>query len=235
MHPMTEITKEQYVKIDSTPWLEPDQSFSVLDVTVYADGEMHGGGSAYGQWFPRVLETLYTGKKFKNCFEWCSGPGFIGFSLLAHELIENLYLHDVYKPALYACQHTKKNLPSRLKNSIVETFHSEDISILSSDLKFDLIVSNPPHWDWTINPYAATIASHRICADDGWQIHKRFFDRIKLHLNDDGIILLQEATWSSGPDTFRSMIDNNGLEISRCFHVKQEPNYYFLEVRHKKG
>ena len=100
------------------------------------------------------------------------------------------------------------------------------------NLKFDLIVANPPHWDWTNETYISRLMSVRVCDDPAWSIHRDFFSTIKKNLSADGIILLQEQSWASGPDTFREMIESSGLKITRCFHAETTPEFWYLEVQH---
>lgn len=203
------------------------------DIVVQSDNEMHGGGSAFGQDYIPIIKEVYANRVFNNCFEWCSGPGFIGFSLLANGLINNLYLGDIFQPALYACEQTIKSLPEKYKNNTVETIHLDDIAVIPDTLKFDLIVANPPHWDWSQDTYISRIMSVRVCADNNWEIHNNFFRNIKKNLSTDGIILLQEQSWACGPETFRKVIEENGLQITRCFHNEDILDFWYLEVRHK--
>lgn len=222
-----------YKAITETPYLgETSQWVQIKDILVQSDNEMHGGGSAFGQDYIPVIQTVYPGRVFNNCFEWCSGPGFIGFALLANDLIKNLYLGDIFKPALYAAEQTIKSLPERYSTSHVQTIHMSTPAEIDSSLKFDLIVANPPHWDWTQETYISRLMSVRVCDDPGWSIHRDFFANIKKNLADDGIILLQEQSWASGPDTFREMIDAAGLKITRCFHAETTPEFWYLEVQH---
>ena len=43
--------------------------------------EMEGGGTTYGVDYATVLQEKYPFKSFNKVYEWCSGPGFIGFDL----------------------------------------------------------------------------------------------------------------------------------------------------------
>jgi 16S rRNA G1207 methylase RsmC len=44
--------------------------------------------------------------KQRRAFEWCCGPGFIGFSMLGHGLCESLCLSDINAAAVSSCQYT---------------------------------------------------------------------------------------------------------------------------------
>ena len=50
--------------------------------------EMDGGGSTQYKDFLTYFKS--TGKTYKNCFEWCSGLGAIGFSLLDAGICESI-------------------------------------------------------------------------------------------------------------------------------------------------
>lgn len=230
LHPLTQPAKIDYRNIDTIPMLEPE--FKVNDIQVWCDGEMYGGGNNFGQEYVPVLRTLFPEKTFNNCLEWCAGPGFIGFALLAHDLVQNLYLAEIFKPAVLACEKTLANLPDKYQGRTVKPLHLASVAEIDASIKFDLIVGNPPHWNWATAPYVAAYFSDRINADSDWQIHKNFFSNIKKNLAEDGVIILQEAAWASGPDTFREMIESNGLKISRCFHTEEFMNYWYLEVTH---
>ena len=215
---------------DYDPYLTVDMT--VGDIEIYCDGHLNGGGSAYGQEIIPVIKSLYPKRTFNNCLEWCCGAGFIGFAILQSDLCKNLWLSDTYRPAIIACDTSISHLPERYHDRIIKTIHTGDIKQFDSDMIFDLIVSNPPHWDWTIKPFREAFNDQRICADDGWMIHKNFFQNIKSHLSTDGVILLQENASASGPDTFRSMIQDNGLKIHRCFQTNRNKDYWYLEVHH---
>ncbi len=65
------------------------------DIRVFFAPELDGGGSGYGQDY---ISFLQQNLGPQNCvFEWCAGPGFIGFSILAHGLCDSLCLADVIK------------------------------------------------------------------------------------------------------------------------------------------
>jgi len=54
---------------------------------------LEGGGRNFGQEFIRVVKEKFG--KVEHVFEYCAGPGFIGFSLLARGLCKKLSLADV--------------------------------------------------------------------------------------------------------------------------------------------
>jgi len=212
-----------------------DSEFKTNDITVYYHPSLDGGGTDFGRRYVPVLKNIYKNKKFNSCFEWCSGPGFIGFDILSSGVCDQLYLADIYGPAMDAVSQTIDGLPAHYQNK-VHRAKIKGIKDLPKDWKFDLVVSNPPHW----NPPAikTMITELRWCPDRigddlGWQIHKEFFDNIGPHLNDDAVILLQEQSYASGPEMFKSMIEDAGLTITECYWEPTNDAFYYLEVKKK--
>lgn len=197
-------------------------------VEIHYDQIMDGGGTTFGQLYPKVLKYLYPDRKFNNVLEWCCGPGFINFRLLADGLAENIFLMDAFLPSLKSCKITESNLPEHLKNRTT-IIHADDVRNIPKEYKFDLIVSNPP-WFSTLQYFDAN--TNRIGMDKDWQAHKNFFHNIKSHLAQDGIILFQETILGSNPPCFEQFIQEGGLKITRCLREKLQPEYWYLEVRH---
>lgn len=203
------------------------------DITVYFENNLNGGGRSFGSDMHEIVRQLYPNTVFDNCFEWCSGPGYIGFEILSHGICNNLWLGDIYRPSISAVEKTIANLPAKYKDK-VSAIHLHCVDVIPDTLKFNLIVANPPHW----NTLGETIASKikfldRVSADVGWEIHKNFFAQIKKNLAPGGIILLLESSYASGPDSFKEFIEQSGLKITRVFWKEDASDFYYLEIQHK--
>ena len=78
--------------------LAPRWSESVVayygQIAVFDKPDQHMGGLAFGRDFPRVLNELGIGRRGRM-FEFCAGPGYIGYSLLAAGWCESLVLADI--------------------------------------------------------------------------------------------------------------------------------------------
>ncbi len=75
------------------------------DVSVHYKSHLDGGGSSFGQEYIPFLKDRGMPRQAR-VFEWCAGPGFIGFSLLGFGLAETLCLADVNPQAVAACRRT---------------------------------------------------------------------------------------------------------------------------------
>jgi hypothetical protein len=85
--------------------MRPYGEVAYAGLRVSTKPHLDGGGSTFGQDFIPLLRRRGM-PKAARAFEWCAGPGFIGFSLLAHGLCETLCLADVNPEAVAACRRT---------------------------------------------------------------------------------------------------------------------------------
>lgn len=191
-----------------------------------------GGGTWFGQEYVRELQRY--GRKFDRCLEWCSGPGFIGFAILAHGICKNLTLVDRHQPSSVSVANT---LAQNQCVDLAKFYNLERISSMPVSEKFDLVVANPPHY---LN-CPGDPNYQRIAVDKNWQAHEEFYENIGSYLNPGAVILLQEnqAGSLSGPAEFLPMIERNGLKVTaywtsaRYFDRSGPTQIYYMEIRQK--
>ena len=95
-----------------------------------------------GQDYIRMLNVLgFT--QVDRIFEFCSGPAYIGYSLLAHGFCKNLTLADI-NPEAIKC--VRKTASYNNVEHLVNIYHSDIFESIPETEKFDLVVSNPPHF-----------------------------------------------------------------------------------------
>ena len=197
--------------------------------------ETDGGGTWFGQELIEVVKQRYPDRQFKHCWEWCAGPGVIGFSMLDHGICQQLLLSDIYDPAVELSKETARRADIADR---VESLLFRDVALLPMYYQFDLIVANPPH-----EPYGTPVvhtADHggRIEADPGWASHQNFFKYVKQHLTPNGVIIMQENQRGSTLADFAPMIERSGLQVLdswisvKHFHPGQECQIYYIEIAH---
>lgn len=199
-------------------------------IEVFYKIELDGGGTTFGQDYLPVLKDRYPGRVFNRAYEWCSGPGFIGFSLLSHGICRTLCLSDLYDPSITAAEVTINFEPNQCQD-LVTAYLCKDLGLIPEYEQFDLVVANPPHFnDVTMNDYTGI----RISKDINWTAHRNFFNNIKRHLTKDGIILLQEHIHGATVDDLADMISSNGLKITGNFRRPNvnETAMYYIEIQH---
>ena len=203
-------------------YLRPWRTVRYGEISVYYKKHLDGGGSSFGQGYIPFLKSRGMPKQ-QRVFEWCSGPAFIGFSILAHELCDTLCLADINEQAVEACRRTIR------ANGLEERvclYHSDNLQNIPSYECWDLVVGNPPFYN-EAQPWC--IRSH----DKDWQIHRRFFARVGHFLKPGGVILLQEANDASTPENFQKMIEDAGLSLVLVHDLKpgDMSHYYMGMVR----
>lgn len=204
------------------PWLRrmrPYREVAYSGVQVSYKTHLDGGGSTFGQDFIPLLRERGM-PKVQRAYEWCSGPAFIGFSLLANGLTETLCLADVNPEAVAACQRTVEH--NRLENR-VSVYHSDNLKDIPPHEQWDLVVSNPPHF---VDTSFGQLRYH----DPDWSVHRGFFGSVTSHLKPGGVVVLQENNAGSTPDTFLPMIAEAGLKtvfVQNASHVRTERSVMF--------
>jgi 16S rRNA G966 N2-methylase RsmD len=182
--------------------LEPWRQVRYGDVCVHFKRHLDGGGSSFGQEYIPFLRDRGMPRQAR-VFEWCAGPGFIGFSLLGFGLCDTLCLADVNSQALAACRRT---IAASGLSDRVSLYRSDNLTGIPPGEQWDLVVGNPPHFD------IAQSGELRF-ADRGWHLHREFFASVGRFLKPGGVILIQENNQGSAPDMFRAMIDAAGLSL----------------------
>jgi len=159
-----------------------------------------------------------------RAFEWCAGPGFIGFSLLGNGLCRSLCLADINPLAIEACRRTIRanNLADR-----VTLYRSDNLHQVPAAERWDLVVSNPPHF---VDDFAGDLRAH----DADWHIHRGFFEQVGAFLNPGGVIVLQENNRGSTVDTFRPMIEAASLSVvfvhDCALERTTDDRFYFIGI-----
>jgi methylase of polypeptide subunit release factors len=185
-------------------------SVTLGGVDVCFTPELDGGGGRYGQDYVRfVSESL--GPR-RRTFEWCAGPGFIGFSLLGHGLTDTLCLADVNPAAIAACRETVRR--NGLEDAVA-LYVSDNLDALPPDERWDLVVGNPPH-SGTDDARPEIDRPTIIYQDPGWLLHQRFYASVRQHLEPSANVVIQENRKFSSPETFRPMLEANGLRLVEC-------------------
>ena len=207
-------------------------TFDANGIHVHYDSWMDGGGTWFGQEYVDVIRTRYSNRIFNRCYEWCSGPGYIGFGILGAKLAQVLTLSDRYESAIVDA--VSATVKFNQLSDCVSAYVGSSLSVLPKHEQFDLVVANPPHY----LECPGDDNYQRIAVDINWQAHQDFFAHIGQHLTDNGIILLQENQAGSlnGVEDFRPFIESNNLKITDCFRSTKyydsngPTQIYYIEI-----
>src|SRR5262249_5631636 len=155
---------------------------SLAGIRIHYMESLDGGGSNYAKNFVSYLYNRRMPKQART-FEWCAGPGFIGFSLLGASLTETLCLADINPQAVSACNRSIEDIIPRaaaacqrsFKDNVlaahVNVYQSDNLLNIPQSEQWDFVVGNPP---WFSDECAGDLLAH----DSDWRIHRTFFAQI---------------------------------------------------------
>jgi predicted RNA methylase len=201
------------------------QIVAVYDgLAVFDRPEQHRGGMAFGRDFPRVLNELGVGR-CRRLFEFCAGPGYIGYSLLAAGWCETLALSDVEAGAIATARHTAayNGLEDR-----VSAYVSDALDQIPETEQWDVVVANPPHF----LPDPSRPDDIQVF-DRDWSVHRRFYAAVERHMRPGGLVVVVENCAGSEPGVFEDMIRAGGGRPLTAYpgtDVRGEPNGLYYQV-----
>ncbi|MEM3712335.1 MAG: methyltransferase [Thermoproteota archaeon] len=131
-------------------------------------------------------------------------------SLVLSRNCTEVFATDVNK---HACINTLKNLKNNSINSIIHIVNGNLATVFRRDLKFDLIVSNPPYL-----PVEQSLGEDvSWAAGENNSFSKRLLENALPHLSRDGMMLLVQSSLSdlSG---LKRLVEENGFMIEEVSH-----------------
>jgi methylase of polypeptide subunit release factors len=185
--------------------MEKELAISYGDIKVVYKGLLDGGGTSFGQQYVPVVRDKFG--HVPHIFEFCAGPGFIGFSLLAHGLCDKLTLADINPHAVAMCRETVRR--NKLEDR-VSVYLSDGLKDIPATEQWDLVVGNPPHF---VTNDEQEYKGYIRRFDPDLRIHQEFYTNIAKHLTPTGVVLLQENREGMPPEIFSTMITENKLVV----------------------
>lgn len=176
--------------------------FETNNIKISYEPHLDGGGTTFGI---NALNSNNVNKFIKKgkIVEMCSGPGFMGFHLFGQGVCDELYLVDINNENLIYIQQTIEL--NNLNN--VQFIESNGFDKIVPNKDIDTIISNPPHFK-TIRPGGYRSYHEKVISlDENMNFHKKFFKDSKLHLKNDGIIILVENC--------NGVTENDIIELSK--------------------
>ncbi len=206
-----------------------DQAFEILDcagVNVAHLSELDGGGPR--SW-PHVVRMIreHVGT-VDHAFEWCAGPGYMGFALLGAGLCERLTLADINPVAVAACRETIRmnGLEDR-----VSVYLSDNLRDVPEHEVWDLVFGDPPHFPVALQRHIDDGFELR-SVDRDWQIHRSFFEQLDPHTKPGTRLFLTESRVAGEhDDLIVSMAQNAGFELVEPVWEYPEMRRYCIHAR----
>ena len=204
-------------------------SIKVGDYTVITNQETDGYGALTVKDAISCFVHFAQGRQFENALEWCCGPGYFGFAALHSKLAKQISFSDI-------SEHAQSVILNSLQvNNLDCKFYLSDNFKNIPKQKFDLIIANPPHFNFTVpddrDDLIVNEHEPRKMRDLNWNIHRNFFDNVNEYLTKDGKIMLMENATGSKPETFSHMIRKNNLKITNVSKSIAHTDFvYYIEI-----
>jgi Methyltransferase small domain len=203
---------------------EPAVSYHGL--LVFDREDLNGGGLWQAQNYSRALLELGVGP-CERVFDFCSGPGYIGYYLLASGYCKTLAMSDINPVAMDVARYTASY--NRIED-IVSTYISDVLQQIPESEKWDLVVGNLP-----IPERDVSLASNIVDYDVSGTLHQRFYGSVGKFMKPGGLILMLNTRKDSSPEYFRPMIEEGGGQIVQSMIQKDfrgvESDRYWLLSR----
>jgi SAM-dependent methyltransferase len=174
---------------DRAPEVVPCTAYNGL--VVFDNPEVDGGGMVCTA--DLVAELFQLGiSRCKRVLEFCAGPGYLGYFLLAHGFCETLVLSDISPSAIAAARHTARYNQCE---HLVTSYISDCLRDVPSSERFDLVVINPPAHLPPASPSATNVVDH----DPAWRVHREFYGEVGAYLSAGAYVIAIEDSASSAP------------------------------------
>jgi methylase of polypeptide subunit release factors len=164
-----------------------------------------------------------------SCYEPFSGPAFIGFSLLDAGICNELVVSDINPKAI---AYVKLTIKLNGLSNRVRYYISDLLEGIPRDLKFDLVIANPPHFkDLSFcKKYGCDDITILKTLDRGFKMHRTFYHGITGYLKPNGGVVLVENSEGSSPEDFIPMITKSGLRFKGTIKPCSDDAIYALKV-----
>lgn len=175
----------------------------LVEESPYVREKLDGYGSVLKDPFALAVEKM--GRRFDSAFEWCSGIGEIGMSLLRKDLCSRLCLSDINPESIQVAREiaARDGLSDK-----IDFFTGDNLTPLPQGLAFDLVVTNPPNY-FNIqpeHPFGKIYMNDLRPNDRGWKLHESFYANIKPYLAPGAVMLIEEV------EPFRKEVVFDGID-----------------------
>ncbi len=152
---------------------------------VYYRQELDGGGRYLARPMTEFIRQYSAGSELRRkAFEWCCGPAFIGFSLIAENVCKCICLADINPEAVKCIQKTVAE--NRLEHRVTY-YASDNFNAIPRSESFDFVIGNPPMH------YNSGPLKNLCFHDPGWSIRQLFYANVLKYLNKGAFLFISEA------------------------------------------
>ncbi len=166
----------------------------------------------------------------------CCGVGIVGmtiFSKLGNEAVKHVALSDINIFNLNSLRRTLAlNHLDHLLGERIACYLSEGLSQVPRGEKFDLIVSNPPHYFVTDRTKDGLSPGRLGTYDAGWSFHQSFYEQCHEYLTDRGEVWFLENSAGATEEVLLPFIQlNSALKYEKQIREPLDPGFFWMITR----
>ena len=163
-------------------------------IDVYHNPLLDGGGTWLAEPFVQLLRRER--RSLGTVFEFCAGPGFIAFALLADGLAHAAVLADVNPIAVECARKTVRE--NQLSDRVRVHLANGTRGLPASERgRFDTVVTDWPnyeHFQGTFRRFFSALDDGDLRGEDpGWRLHREFYSGIRRFLAPGARMYIEEV------------------------------------------
>lgn len=169
----------------------------------------------------------------------CCGIGLVGLTMLVRlrdvQAIEQMSFADIN---IFNVNSVKKTLeraePGKFGHARTETFLSDQLASVPAACQFDVIVSNPPHFD--AQPFTERTLDPVVLgnADPDWSFHRDFYLEAHRYLKPGGEVWFFENGEAATSDLLLPFIkENPALEFVESLPDRRDDRFFWMITRRR--
>ena len=194
-------------------------------------GELTGASAA------DLVETR--GMTDLHVLDICCGIGLVGLTMLVRlrhlPAIERMSFADINVFNINSLEKTLARAdPAKLGGVVTDAFLSDNLAGIPAESQFDVIVSNPPHFDaepftdGRLDPVALGNA------DPSWAFHRSFYRSAHEYLKPGGEVWFFENGEASSAQVLLPFVEENPqLEYVESFTDKRDDRFFWMITRRR--
>jgi len=196
------------------------------------------GKTPQGQMTAEGAVRMIKERNLKNLkiLDICCGTGIVGLTVYSmlkdNSIIEDMAFGDINIFNIFSVKKTLSlNKLNNISNNMFRQFLTDGLQNIPDDEKFDIIISNPPHF-LSVDPTQDNNACSPIrlgTNDANWAFHKSFYSDCHEYLSDNGEVwFLENGSGANESDLLPYIKANDQLRYVKMIKEELDMRFFWM-------